>query len=136
MSSNLLTLLDNFFDDTRLPAMVRSNFFSVPAINVKEYPDRYEISVTVPGLDPAKVKVELAERVLTISYVHEEEKKEEKSELLREEYRHYSWSRAIALPKNVDEESVQAKSARGELVVSVKKLPETQPKSIKVETAE
>jgi HSP20 family protein len=107
---------------------------TAPALNINEYDDRYEISLTIPGLDPADIKVELVDQVLNIAYVHDESYGDKKKgKLIRQEYEHYSFSRAVRLPKNVDEKSVTAKSAKGILTISVSKLPETQPKKIEIE---
>jgi HSP20 family protein len=131
---NLLTVVDDFFNDIRpLTNNVSRAIYTAPALNVTEHDDRYEIKLFIPDLDPQKIKIELVEKVLNISYEHEENEKEEESgKLLREEYRHYSFARSVSLPKNVDENSINAKSSKGTLTIIVKKLPETQPKKVDI----
>jgi HSP20 family protein len=134
MSNNILSLVDSFFDDYRptYGSMRVSYPTSVPALNIKEKQDQYQITLTIPGLDPKDVKVNLNNNVLTINYEHKDEMSEEKDEMLRQEYKHYSFSRSVSLPKGVDSESISAESKDGILTISVNKLPESQPKSIEV----
>ncbi|MEI6728014.1 MAG: Hsp20/alpha crystallin family protein [bacterium] len=138
--NNILTLMDQFFDDTFRPVggtIVRS-LGSTPALNVKEFDDTYEVSLTIPGIDPNKVKIELQQKVLNVSYEHSNESQEKDSEgdLLRQEYSHYSFSRSVALPKNVDEDGVEAKSSKGILTITIKKIPEAKPKTVSIQVIE
>lgn len=138
MSSNsLIHYIDSMFDDAigLRPMLNTSRAISTaPALNINECDDRYEICLTIPGLNPSDIKIELIDQVLNISYVHEESQEEKKKgKLVRQEYEHYSFSRAVRLPKNVNEKSVTAKSAKGILTISIDKLPETQPKKIEIE---
>jgi HSP20 family protein len=137
MSNNLLTLMDSFFDDyypISNSQLTRSHSSSAPAINVRELADKYEISMIAPGIDPDKIKIELVERNLNISYDASEDKKEddENGNMIRREYRRYSFTRSIALPKNVDENSVEAECDKGILSIHINKLPESQPISISI----
>jgi HSP20 family protein len=139
-NTNLITLMDQFFDDAFLPATrrVSSSFFgSLPALNIKEFKDRFEITITAPSIDINKAKIELHERVLSIKYENEIKDLEEGVEegiLLRQEYlENVNFSRSVTLPKNVDEDSVKASYKQGILKVLVNKLPENQPKNIIIE---
>jgi len=137
MPNNLLSLMDRILDNS-MP-VVHSNFYTgVPAINVHELKDKYEVVVNAAGINPDKLNLEIQDRVLTISY---EDKKEEKNEddknMLRQEYYEYvSFSRSVALPKNVDESSIKADYKKGLLTVTVNKTPDAQPKKIKVSSSE
>lgn len=128
--------MDQVFDDTFRPAgyTIARRLSANPALNVSEFKDRYEISLTIPGIDAKDVKVELHDKVLVFTHEHKEEKeeKDDEGELLRQEYSHFSFSRSVALPKNVDEKSVTAKASKGILKVSVSKLPESQPKQVEI----
>jgi HSP20 family protein len=129
--------MDSFFDDYRpitTGQFSRSFSQSLPAINVKELKDKYEISMMAPGIDPKKIKIELVERNLNISYDAEESKKQddENGVMIRREYQHYSFTRSITLPKNVDDTNVEAESDNGILKIHIHKLPESQPKPIEI----
>ena len=139
MANNLLSLIDQFFDDN-VRAMTYSlgrPLAALPAINVREYADRYEVSLAAPGIDPQKVKIELKENILTISYEDKKEQAHQEGDLIRQEYSEYiNFTRSLSLPKDVDSESIKAKYTRGILHIHVTKLPEAQPKTISVEVEE
>jgi len=139
MTNNLLSLIDQFFDDN-VRAMTYSlgrSLAALPALNVKEYADRYEVSLAAPGIDPQKVKIELKENILTISYEDKKEQAHQEGDLIRQEYSEYiNFTRSLSLPKDVDSESIKAKYTRGILHIHVTKLPEAQPKTISVEVEE
>jgi len=139
MANNLLSLIDQFFDDN-VRAMTYSlgrPLAALPALNVREYADRYEVSLAAPGIDPQKVKIELKENILTISYEDKKEQAHQEGDLIRQEYSEYiNFTRSLSLPKDVDSESVKAKYTRGILHIHITKLPEAQPKTISVEVEE
>jgi len=139
MANNLLSLIDQFFDDN-VRAMTYSlgrSLAALPALNVKEYADRYEVSLAAPGIDPQKVKIELKENILTISYEDKKEQAHQEGDLIRQEYSEYiNFTRSLSLPKDVDSESIKAKYTRGILHIHITKLPEAQPKTISVEVEE
>ncbi len=137
MSRNMLTLIDQLFDDGIRPITNQSISRLVgttPAINVYEFDNRYEITVTVPGLDVSKLDIELDDNVLSVSYDHEEgaDSKAEAGNLIRHEYSHFSFNRSVALPKNIQTDNVEASCENGILNITVHKSPESQPKKIKI----
>jgi HSP20 family protein len=134
---NMLTLMDEFFDQSLRPfshSLGRSISGATPLLNVKEYSDKYEITMTIPGINAEEIEIKLDNGVLSISYDHKDEVKEENDdgELLRQEYAHYSFSRSVSLPKNVDADSIEASSQDGILTISVGKHPQSQPRRISV----
>ena len=139
-NNSLIQYLDSMFEDSvgMRPLMSASRALtSVPALNVQEFDDRYEISLSIPGIDPAEVKVELTDQVLSINYSHTENNNlENKGKLIRQEFEHISFTRSLRLPKNVDEQSIKAKSTRGILIVTITKLAESQPKKVDIEIGE
>ena len=141
MSSNsLIHYIDSMFDDHLglRPMMSATRAISTaPALNIEEFDDRFEICLAIPGLNPIDIKIELVDQALTINYQHVEDGQEKKKgKLIRQEYQHYSFSRSIRLPKNVSENSINAKSAKGILTILVEKLPESKPKSVEIKIEE
>jgi HSP20 family protein len=139
-TNNLITLFDQLMEEggiRSVPYSLGKNFSFPPALNVREFKDKYEISMTAPGIDGSKVKVELTEGVLSISYEDstekKEENKEESGEMIRQEYSEYvNFSRNLSLPKNIDEESIKANYKNGILKISIYKTPEAKPRSVNV----
>ena len=131
--SNFQTIVDSFLDDVRPIVNRQVNIFGMPAVNVREFGDKYEVTMSIPGIDASKIKLEFIEKVLNITYSHEESTSEANSNIIREEFRNYSFSRAISLAKNIDDNSVKASSKNGILTIIVNKSAETHPKSIDIE---
>jgi HSP20 family protein len=131
--SNLLNLVDIFesYPYNTISRMV-SNAVS-PAINVKEYSKNYKISLTAVGVDPKDLKIQLSDNVLTISYVHSEENNiKDEGKSISTEYQHYSFSRSVSLPKNINPDTISAESKNGILHVKIDKTPQSTPKLIEI----
>ncbi len=58
------SLFDRFFDEAFAPAPVARPFR--PALDLIEYPDRYEVVADLPGIDQKEVEVEFIEGVLHV----------------------------------------------------------------------
>jgi HSP20 family protein len=131
--SNMLNLIDIF---ESYPYNTLSRIVSnavTPAINVKEYSKNYKISLTAVGIDPKEIKIQLQENILTISYTHDDEKNsKDDGKPISSEYKHFSFSRSVSLPKNVNPETVTAESKNGILHVLIDKMPESTPKLIEI----
>lgn len=132
--SNLLNLVDSIFDSYPYNTMSRVvGNATIPAINVKEYDKNYKISLTAVGINPADIKVQVQDNLLTISYAHEDKNElDDQGKIISSEYKYYSFSRSVSLPKNVNAETISAESKNGILNITIDKLPETQPKTIEI----
>lgn len=134
MSNLLANYIDNFFDDSTMSPLynVRKTQ-SLPSLNIKEFDDKYEITLTVPGIEEDNIHVETIDNTLKISYEHDySEEEKDDGRVIREEYSHYSFTRSVLLPNNVDKESIKAETKKGILTITLSKLPETKPKRIKI----
>ncbi len=131
-------LFPSFFDDflTRdLFEWPKSNVeTSVPAVNIKEVDDKYEVEVAAPGLSKDDFNVELNNNVLTISS-HKETKNEKRDEgtgYSRREFSYSSFERSFSLPENVvDVDKINAKYKDGVLHLDLPKKEEAKPKPIR-----
>lgn len=128
----LLTIMDDFFNDMYPAKITRGRMTTIPAVNVTEHNNRYEIKLFIPGLDPKEIKIQLVDKTLHISYSHDQDQHTE-GNLIREEYSHSSFERSLQLPKDVDATSIKAKSAQGVLSIIVMKTPDVQPKTVEIE---
>ncbi|MCU0447397.1 MAG: Hsp20/alpha crystallin family protein [Microscillaceae bacterium] len=104
-----------------------SDFFKkegVPAVNVKETDQNFEIEVAAPGLNKADFKVSLENRVLTISAEKTSEKNEKTEDFTHQEFSFNSFKRSFALPENINEEAIQATYEHGilKLVLGKKEI--------------
>lgn len=129
----LPTFWDNFFSKD-LMDWGTSNFSStdttLPAVNVKESDEDYQIEVAAPGMSKEDFKVNLENNVLTISSEKKEEKKEEeKGRYTRREFSYQSFQRSFTIPENiVDSGNISAKYCDGVLCIQLPKKEEVKPK--------
>ncbi len=121
------TLLDNLFSDVDFFADNR-NSISVPAVNVKENDDVFEIELAAPGLKKEDFKVNVHEKLLTISAQKEVSEAEAKENYTRKEFSFRSFSRSFRLPNTVDSEQIEATYADGVLKLHLPKKEEAKPK--------
>ncbi len=124
---------DNFFSKD-LMDWGSTNFSStdttLPAVNVKESEDAFQIEVAAPGMSRGDFRVNLENNVLTISSEKKEEKKEEgKGLYTRREFSYQSFQRSFTIPENlVEGEKISAKYSNGLLSISLPKKEEVKPK--------
>ena len=108
----------------------------VPAVDIKEEPDKFVIHADVPGVDPKNIDVSMENGVLTIKGHREEEKKEEREGYKRIERVRGTFYRRFSLPDTADAEKIRAKVKNGVLEIVIPKQEEVQPRRITVEAEE
>lgn len=128
-SSAFSNLLENFFNDNFLSREF-SNF--VPAVNVLEDENVFNVELSAPGFKKEDFKIELDNKTLTISAEHEEQKEEKKSKTFRrKEFNFGSFRRTFSLPETVNEEKIDAKYESGVLTLTLPKKEEAKAKPLK-----
>lgn len=100
----------------------------LPAVNIKENEDSFEILLAAPGLNKEDFSIEIDENILKISseFKQNEEVKEEK--FSRREFNFSSFKRAFTLPETVNEDKIEAAYVNGILKLSLPKKEEALPK--------
>lgn len=112
-------------------AMAEADF--VPAVDIRESAGAYEIEVELPAVDPAGVRVDLREGVLTVRGERPAAELPEGVKVHRSERRVGRFARAFVLPDDADADSIHAKARNGVLHITVSKRAEVQPRSIEIE---
>ncbi|WP_298232370.1 Hsp20/alpha crystallin family protein [uncultured Azohydromonas sp.] len=131
--------LDDVFGPVGQPSSIRSVApGTFPAINVGRTPTSVEIYAFAPGLDPAKLEVNLDRGVLTIageraSSLPQSEEGSKQPRVYSRERMSGRFMRAISLPDDIDPTKVQARYRDGVLNVSVARRAEAQPQRIQVQ---
>ena len=75
---------------------------TIPAVNIKETPENYEVQVAAPGMTKSDFKVELDGTLLTISSEKSDERVDSENEKYsRREFSYQSFQRSFNLPKEV-----------------------------------
>ena len=110
---------------------------TIPAVNIKETADNYEVEVAAPGMSKKDFKVQLEGNALTIGSEKTSEK-EEKDDVrfTTREFSYQSFSRTFNLQKEVvDTEKIQAKYEDGVLRLLIPKkehVRQNQPRLIEI----
>lgn len=137
---SLFPAIPSFFDDmlTRdwlnWPLSQSTNNGSVPAVNIKETNDAYELEVAAPGMSKEDFSVELDNNMLVISAEkeHKNEEQDEKGGYARREFSYQSFTRTFSLPERmVKGDQISAKYKDGILQISVPKTDEAKVKPAK-----
>jgi len=102
---------------------------TVPAVNIKENADSFEVEVAAPGMAKGDFKVTLDGNLLTISSAKEEQNEEHKDNYTRREFSYQSFQRSFELQKEVvDQDNIQAHYENGMLRLTIPKKEEAKQK--------
>lgn len=134
------SVFDNFFSRDMMDWSHLNNSntdTTIPAVNVKEDDEKYEIEVAAPGMKKDDFKVKLENDLLTITSEHKEEKKEEKKGgYSRREFSYQSFQRSFTLPEgHIQSDKISARYTDGILHIELPKKEEVKPqppKEIKI----
>ncbi|MFD2827753.1 Hsp20/alpha crystallin family protein [Leeuwenhoekiella polynyae] len=105
---------------------VNSIGVSIPAVNIIENEESFELAVAAPGKTKADFNIELDHDVLTISAQEskESEKFEDKGKYTRREFSYSTFKRAFSLPETVNSAKINASYDNGVLNISIPKKEE------------
>lgn len=140
MLNNFPTLFDDFLNrdifNWGLTNFSDTNT-TIPAVNIKETPDNYEVEMAAPGMTKKDFRVQLEGNTLTISSERATEKEEKEDvRYTSREFSYQSFSRTFNLQKDVvDTENIQAKYEDGVLHLLIPKKEQAkqkQPKLIEI----
>jgi HSP20 family protein len=140
-TGNLLNPFPMLFDDFLNRDFLNwnnSNFSdtntSIPAVNIKETPENYEVEVAAPGMSKKDFKVELDGSSLTISSEKSNRTEEGDNErFLRKEFSYQSFQRNFTLQKEVvDIDKIEARYENGLLKLLIPKKEQAKQKPPKL----
>ncbi len=126
--SNFPSFLDDLFNreflnDYQEKALAKRNS---PSVNIVEDADSFRIEVAAPGLSKDDIKIDLNNRVLTVSYEKSDRKSSEtQSKVHLMEFSYGSFSRSFSLPTSVNVEKINATQKDGVLTVVLPKRDES-----------
>jgi HSP20 family protein len=122
---------DNFFTGPTWPNEESNVGVSVPAVNVTEDENQFNIEVAAPGMEKKDFKLDLNHNVLTISSEKTEKKVDDNKKITRREFRYTSFNRSFTLPNSVKEDGIKASYKEGILNISIPKKEEAKEKGPK-----
>ena len=103
-----------------------------PAVNITETTDNYFVRAELPGIKNDDLQLDIKERTLTIAGERKIEKELGEAKYHRREREAGKFSRAIALPGEVDTGNVDASLAEGMLTVRIAKSEKAKPRQIAI----
>jgi HSP20 family protein len=106
-----------------------------PAVDVREYSDRFQLLLDVPGVEPKDVEITLDNGILTVSGNRTEEpgaNGADQPQQQRIERPVGRFHRRFILPDTADAENVNASGRNGVLEIVIPKQPKAQPRRISV----
>jgi HSP20 family protein len=133
---NLRQEMERLFDDFRFdlgaspfrrePLWRRGemSWGSIPAVDVAEKDDAYEITAELPGLDEKDIELKFANGMLTIKGEKNEQREEKKKDYHLSERRYGSFQRSFSVPEGVEPDKIAASFAKGVLTVTMPKSAE------------
>lgn len=108
----------------------------IPAVNVKDNKDNFEIQLAAPGLNKKDFDIEIEDGILTITAEKEQTSEQKDEGFVRKEFSYNTFSRSLNLPDSIDEEKdVKAKYEDGVLKLMLTKkegLANKTPKKVQV----
>jgi HSP20 family protein len=105
---------------------------TVPAANIIEADDHFNIELAAPGKKKSDFKIELDEGVLTISSEIETKSTEKEGSFTRKEFGYSAFKRSFNIPDTVVADKISANYKEGILTVSLPKKEEALPQPKKL----
>lgn len=124
------SLLDEFFKPDWMGGLEHKTAAIVPAVNIKEHENSFELELSVPGFKKEDINIEVDDNVLTISSTLEtsSENEDKNGNYTRREFRKASFKRSFTLPETVNEDAINANYEDGILKLTLPKKEEALPK--------
>jgi HSP20 family protein len=105
---------------------------TLPAANIIEADDHFNIELAAPGKKKSDFTIELDEGVLTISSETETKSTEKDGSFTRKEFGYSSFKRSFNIPETVSADKISASYKEGILTVSLPKKAEALPQPKKL----
>ena len=111
-------------------------FNFVPAIetHVDKEAKKYTCKVSLPGIDPKEVQINVQGNLLTITGERKVEKKAKDAEYFHEEFAYGKFERFVELPEGVLPEKVTAEFVNGVLEITAPVAAVALPRKIEIKT--
>ena len=105
---------------------------NIPATNIVEADDHFDIQLAVPGKKKSDFTIEFEESILTISSETETKYAEKEGTFTRKEFGCNSFKRSFSIPETVSADKISASYKDGILMVSLPKKTEALPQPKKL----
>jgi len=125
-------LFDDFFSGwpERKKGLLEGEW--TPSVNVAETDENIVVTAELPGIKQDEVEITIVNDVLTLKGEKKEEKEIKRENYHRIERSYGSFQRSISLPTGVQADKAKANYKDGVLSITIPKVEEAKPKSIKI----
>ena len=103
-----------------------------PAVDLYEKDDHYMIKAELPGVDKNNVKIDLKDRLLTLSGERTYDNEVNEENYYRREMSYGKFQRVFTLPADVDSDKIKAEFKDGVLQIEVPKPAEKRAKQVTI----
>ncbi|MBA4544013.1 MULTISPECIES: Hsp20/alpha crystallin family protein [Thermoactinomyces] len=104
----------------------------MPAINMKDDGNQYQIEAEMPGIEEKDVEIEVHGRQLTIKGERTQEERKQGERMYISERRYGSFHRTVTLPEDANLDHITADYENGVLLITVPKVPGKEPRKIRI----
>jgi HSP20 family protein len=101
---------------------------TLPAVNIKEDDNGFEVEMAVPGMTKKDFKINLENNMLCISSEKKMEDEKKDGNYSRKEFSYQSFSRSFSIPDSADDGKINARYENGILFINIPKKEEAKPK--------
>ncbi len=126
-------LVNPFFNDVY--SLLNDSFLNeriapvVPAVNIAETENAFEVALAVPGLKKEDIKINLDKNVLSVAAEKKTETTDENKKFSKREYNYNGFSRSFTLPQAADSSKIDAEYVDGVLTLTIAKKEEAKNQS-------
>lgn len=110
----------------------RTGFAFIPAAEIQETDEGFELKLEVPGLEASDINIEATSESISISGERKSETKTQENGATRTEFRYGRFQRIIPLPSQIQNDKVQAEYKNGILHLTLPKAESERQKAVKV----
>lgn len=114
-------VFDSIFNDTFFNDRMVSR---VPAVNISETENNYQVELAAPGLKKEDFKINLERDVLNISVEQSANHEDNQKNYSKREYSYTSFVRSFTLPESADDSQINAVYTDGILRIDIAKREE------------
>ena len=125
-------LFNTFFDAPASGGATGTARRWVPPMDLVETDDQFVLRADLPGLDESDVKIEVHDKVLTLSGERGYEHEATKDGFYRIERGSGQFSRSLTLPDGIDPDAISAAFDKGVLEVRIPKPEERKPRRVEI----
>ncbi|MCF6173035.1 MAG: Hsp20/alpha crystallin family protein [Campylobacteraceae bacterium] len=115
------TMNSRFASMPEFEKFFKNNMSMSPALNFKNYKDRYELSVSIPGSEKNSIKIDIKNGILSIKANTKKLKNEKGSNFIKKEMYEGIFTRSINLPSNVNAGKMKTEYKNGVLKIILPK---------------